>query len=494
MMENIKINEKFLCEIWKKQEFEKVLTTQENERITVIDLGTENTEFGGPDFRNARIKIGNITYQGDIEIDLHHSDWKGHGHFLNKKYNKVVLHVVLYNHSSEHYVLTPEGRKVQSILLESFLKNDIRTDLQQAIISERENRLENKMPCSQLNSAISKKEKLAYMFDLGFARFRHKRERMLQRLKEITYLSELNLKEPIIQYDLDENFSKRKFVSKDFTNKTIWHQLIYESIFEALGYTNNKDIMRRLAEAADIRFLNKFINEEDFVFIAESVLFNVAGLVPEVEILPDEETTEYSRKVYQQWKKIEKSYDGRTFHSTNWHFYKLRPQNFPTIRIAGGARLLYKLLKENLVEDFITLFQKTNNPRRLASDMRKLLIVKAQGFWKKHFVFDQPSKADLSYFIGLSRVDEIIINIILPIMSIYFETFNKHELARKVLKLYLNFYQIGDNSVVNEVSKTLALDDAGKRTVYSQGMIELFKDYCTKDKCLECNIGKKVFV
>jgi len=493
-MENIKINEKFLYEIWKKQDFEKVLLSQENEKITVVDAGTENTELGGPDFKNARIKIGNITYQGDVEIDMFHSDWKGHGHFLNKKYNKVVLHVILNNNSNEHFVLTQDGRKVQSILLESFLKKDLRTDIQQAILSEREKRINHKMPCSQLNSAVSKKEKLAYMFDLGFARFRNKREKMRQRLKELTYLSELNLKEPIVSYDLDENFNNRKFISKDFSNKVIWHQLIYESIFEALGYTNNKDIMRRLAEAADIRFFNEFISEEEFVFIAETVLYNVAGLVPDVESLPDEETTEYTRKIFEQWKKIGSKYDGRTFHAANWHFFKLRPQNFPTIRLAGGARLLNRMLKENLIENIIALFKMTNNPRRLTSELRTLFLVKAQGFWKKHFVFDQPSNAELKYFIGMSRVDEIIINIILPIMSIYFEIFNKHDFTRKVLKLYLNYYQIGDNSIVIEVTNTLALDDAAKRTVFNQGMIELFKEYCSKEKCLECNIGKKVFV
>lgn len=493
MIDNYKINEKFFYEIWKNQNFEKELLTQENEKITIIDSGTENTDSDGPDFKNARIKIGNITYQGDVEIDLLHADWKGHGHFLNKKYNKVILHVVLYNHSNEYVVFTQEGRKVQSILLESFLKKDLRSDIQQAILSERYDRLEYKMPCSQLNLRVTKKEKLAYMFDLGFARFRNKREAMLLRLKEITYLNELNLKEPIIQYDLDEKFYNRKFVTNDFKDKTVWHQLIYESIFEALGYTKNKDIMRRLAEAANTRFLEQFINEPDFVLVAESVLYNIAGLMPDVESLPDDETTEYTKKLFQQWKNISAYYDGRSFKAANWHFYKLRPQNFPTIRIAGGARLLNKLLKENLVQNIIAIFKKTNNPRRLAADLRSLLVIKAQGFWKKHFVFDQPSKVELKYFVGLSRVDEIIINIILPIMSIYFELFNKHDLARKVLKLYLNYYQIADNSIVKEVSQTLSLDDAGKRTVYSQGMIELFKNFCTKEKCLECKIGEKVF-
>ena len=90
-MEKISINEKFLYEIWINQDFDKILVTQENERITVIDAGNRNSEFGGPDFKNARIKIGNITYQGDVEIDMFHSDWKNHGHYLNKKYNKLFF-------------------------------------------------------------------------------------------------------------------------------------------------------------------------------------------------------------------------------------------------------------------------------------------------------------------------------------------------------------------------------------------------------------------
>lgn len=492
-MAKSKINEKFLYEIWKKQDFEKLLLTQENEKIVVVDAGSESNETDGPDFKNARIKIGNITYLGDVEIDPSHSDWKGHGHFLNKKYNKVILHVVLTNNSSEHFVHTQDGRKVQSILLESFLKKDLRSELQQAIISEREKRLDNRMPCSQSNSIVSNKEKLAYIFDLGFTRYKNKREKMRQRLKELTYLSELNLKEPIISYDLDDNFNNRKFISKDFSNKTIWHQLIYESIFEALGYSSNKDIMRRLAEAADIRFFNNFLNKDDFVFFAETVLFNVAGLAPDAEKLPDDEITEYTRNIHDNWKYIASQYDGRNLHAANWHFYKLRPQNFPTIRIAGGARILNRMLKENMVENIINVFKITNNPRRLSADLRDLILVKAQGFWKKHFVFDQQSNVDLKYFIGMSRVDEIIINIILPIMSIYFEIFNKPDLTKKVLKLYLNYYQVGDNSIVSQVSDTLALGDAGKRTVFNQGMIELFREYCVKEKCLECTIGKKLF-
>lgn len=487
------INEKFLHEIWKNQDFEKELFTEEKEKITVLDAGVHNTETGGPDFKNARIKIGNITFLGDVEIDISHSDWKSHGHFLNKRYNKVLLHVVLHNNSNEKSVITQDGRKVQSVLLESFLKNALRSDIQQAIKKEREKRLENKMPCANLNSKVPAKEKLTYLFDNGIARFNKKREKMKQRLKEITYLSELQLKEPIIQYDLDENFNKRNFVSTDFSKKTIWHQLIHESIFEALGYTKNKDNMRRLAEAVNIEELEKYKNEQDFVLLTESFLFNAAGLAPDVKSLPKNEISDYTNDISKRWQQISENFNGKTFHTVNWHFFKMRPQNFPTIRIAGGSRLINKLLNENLVEQIIELFKSTNNPRKLSSELRTHFTVKAQGYWKKHFVFDQPSNIELKYFIGTSRADEIIINIILPIMAVYFEVFNKNDLAKKVLKLFLNYYQVGNNSIVYDVNKTLELKDASKRTVFHQGMIELFKEYCIKERCLECEIGKKVF-
>lgn len=492
-MTSLSVNEKFLYEIWKNQEFDKPLITQEKEKIIVIDAGSRNAELGGPDFKNARIKIGNITYQGDVEIDLFHSDWKNHGHFLNKKYNKTILHVVLNNDSKENYVLTQDGRKVQSVLIESLIKNDFRSEIQKAIISERESRLNNKMPCNTLNSSLNKKEKLSYIFDLGFVRFRHKREKVLQRLKELTYLAELNLKEPIISYDIDENFNNRKFVSQDFSKKEIWLQLIYELVFEALGYSMNKDIMRRLAESVDINFLIKYRNEENFIEILESILFGAAGLLPEVEKLPDSEISEYTKNIFRVWNNIKKEYNGRTFHSANWQFFKLRPQNFPTVRIAGGVQILNKLLKENLVEKIIEIFKLTNNPRRLSSELRNLFLIKASGFWKKHYVFDQIASSELKYFIGMSRADEIIINVILPLMSIYFDVFNKHDLAKKVLKLYLNYYQIGNNNITIEVTNTLGLDSAAKRTVFNQGMIELYKEFCMKQKCLECNIGKKIF-
>ena len=90
MQRTSKIHEKFLGEIWKKQNFSNNLFTKDGQKVEIIDAGMENNELGGPDFKNARIKIGNLTYFGDVEIDSFHSDWKSHGHNINRKYNKVI--------------------------------------------------------------------------------------------------------------------------------------------------------------------------------------------------------------------------------------------------------------------------------------------------------------------------------------------------------------------------------------------------------------------
>ncbi len=492
MNNNIKIPEKFLYEIWKDQNFARNLTTRDGQVIQVIDVGSENKEVGGPDFKGARIKIGNITYMGDIEIDSFYTDWKSHGHSINKKYNKVILHAAFNNDAKKSFVYTSEGRKVQSISLCEFLKNDIISIIQKALLSEKRNKI-NKMPCTEVNKEVSEDQKLDFVFNLGVKRFKDKQEKMLERLKELSYLRDMNLKEPVIKYELDEKFYNRTFTKKDFSHPAIWQQLIYESVFEALGYSKNKEIMKALAKTVIIDFYGGIKNKDDFIICAESVLFNVGGLVPDPAEIKDSETLEYVRTIVEKWNALKNGYDRNLFNAAQWHFSKLRPQNFPTIRLAGGARLVHKILHGNLIEEAIDRTEKITNITKLTNALRSLFIVKGEGYWKYHYVFDQKAKEPLKYFLGASRADEILVNIILPILSIYFEIFDKKELSQRIIKVYLNFYQKSENNLVNEIASTLKLRDAWKRSVLYQGMIELFRNFCSREKCLECEIGKKVF-
>jgi hypothetical protein len=491
MNEQPKILEKFLCEIWKTQNFTQALTTKDGQHIEIINCGIENKETGGPDFKNARIKIGNITYTGDVEIDNDYNDWKSHGHNINKKYNSVIFHVVLNENSNKGYVITSDGRKVQSISLASFLKEDLKQNVQKAIVSERSTKI-NKMRCIETNLEITDEEKINFIFDLGVVRFKKKRDKFYERLKEIIFVQEMNLKEPVIKYELNEKFYNRTFSQRDFCQKIIWQQLVYESIFEALGYSKNKEIMKTVAMAVGIRFLST-LNKHDFIDTVESVLFNVSGLLPESNNMPDEEISAYVKKLCERWAEIKGKYSGRKFNASQWHFFRIRPQNFPTIRIAGGARIVNRLVNSNLMDKMLEAVEQISDPARLLQTLRSLLVVRAEGFWSRHYIFTQNKSEQINYFIGATRADEIMVNIILPVLSLYFEIFDKKDLSQKVINLYIDFYQKSENNLVNEVSEALALQDAWKRSVLYQGMIELFREYCSKDRCLECSIGKKVF-
>lgn len=484
--------EKFLCEIWKSQKFVKALSTYDGQSIKVIDTGEENKDLGGPDFKNARIKIGSLTYFGDVEIDSSHSDWKAHGHNLNKRYNKVIFHAVLTPDNRHHYVYSQDGRRIQSVSLDEFIDGNIRKNIQSAIDNDRKNRI-NKMPCLEINELMSEQEKIDLLFHLGVERFKHKCTRVYERLKEIIYLKQLNIKEPVVRYDLDENFINKKFTAEDFKEQIIWQQLVYEMMFEALGYSKNKDVMLKLAKSIDINFYRHINHHPEPVLAAESILLNVSGLLPDIYQLPDESTSAYLKKITEIWASLKQFYDGRIINKEDWHFFKLRPQNFPTIRIAAAARLIHRLVHQNILHKIITSIEANDDQKKHISVLRNNLIVKGEGFWSTHYTFEKNANIEIKYLLGLSRADEILINVMLPAIYVYFQIFNKKTEAERVYSIFINYTQKSENTLVDEVNEILSLNDANHRSVLYQGMIELFRNYCSKDACLDCSIGKKVF-
>jgi len=197
---NSKISEEVIYKIWEERRLNNSLTTAEGQSIEIIDPGERNIDEAGPDYRHARIRIGNITFTGDIEIDTFHSDWKAHGHHLNQRYNKVILHAVLSNDSSYPFVVTSSGRKVPTLELEKYLSSSIKDNLTKDLkVINNDDSI--KMPCKELNLLIDHKEKLLFIKNLGLLRFRRKCEKNVERLKEMILLQELQLKEPKVYHD-----------------------------------------------------------------------------------------------------------------------------------------------------------------------------------------------------------------------------------------------------------------------------------------------------
>ena len=486
------VNEKLIYEIWKEGNFKKELVLDDSQKIEIIDKGTHNKDSAGPDFLNARIKFGNITYLGDIEIDTWHSDWKSHGHYFDNRYNKVILHIVTSNEKYKPFVYTRDGRKVHSICILDFVEEKFQSLLVKAAVSEKKNR-KYEMLCKNRNETVHKKEKLEFLGELGIERLKKKSKRCFDRLKEMVYLKELNIREPVVKYDFGESFHKKKFAVSELGDIGVWEQLIYEMIFEALGYSRNKEIMMKMAKAVNISFLNIFRSNDSFEVITESALFNVSGIIPQVTKFQEESTTEYLRQSIEVWNSIKEKYDGIVFNKEDWNFFKSRPQNFPTIRLCGGANLIAHILTTNVFKSLTKYFNEDREVKEANIVLRNHIITEAKGYWAEHYNFDKLSKERLNYFIGVSRADEIIINVLFPVLILYFEIFEMNDNARRVKQLYMHYTQHGSNMVVEQVENTLGLKNASRRSVNYQAMIELFRNYCVKERCLECKIGSKIF-
>ncbi|MCX7875557.1 MAG: DUF2851 family protein [Melioribacteraceae bacterium] len=492
MARETKIKEGFLYNIWKSQNFIHPLTTLNGDEITILNCGTLNEELAGPDFKNARIRIGNLTFVGDVEIDNSYSDWKAHGHNLDNKYNKVILHIALSNPNNYTHVFTRDGRKIPSIKLSSFIDKEQLDKLK----TEQDNLTANEnlfIKCQTLINGSSYDSKIKFITELGFQRFQKKCLKIYNRLKELEFVKELDLKEPIITYELTQQFHERNFEHKDFYDKNIWKQLFYEFVFEALGYSQNKVQMTNLAKHANINFLLKLDKDGIILDKYESILFHVAGLLNENINYEDEETKKYIERLKLNWNSYRSLYDNKFMNETEWNFFKQRPQNFPTIRIAGGARLLYQLIFNDLISQIEKKITEIHNPKVLINSLRTMMIVKADGYWKNHFVFGEKSKIEVNYFVGASRADEILVNVILPIFSVYFEVFGKKDLSKKILKVFSIFEHREENQIINNMITAMDVKEEARKALITQGLIELFRNWCSKNKCLECEIGKIVF-
>lgn len=495
-MKNLtKIKEEFLYTIWKSDSILNTMTSINGDKIEIVSKGVLNNTEEGPDFKNAKVRINGITYVGDIEIDSNISDWLTHGHYLSKRYNKVILHLFVFRDNPKIVPYVESGRKVEAVNISNFLTEEMREAIRKAINSQKENKMFY-MPCKELNHLMPENEKLEFLKMLGMKRFEKKCNKFVDRLKEIRFENELKsrqIKEPLINYSPDKEFYLKELKQDELKEETYWQQLFYENLFEALGYTKNKDIFRELSNEVNLTFLRHFAPKEDFNLFAEFIFFKVSNMLPDNVKSNDEKVLNYKNEMDEYWKRVGNSFDGLILNREKWHFYQIRPQNFPTIRLAGGVRLLKEVIYNNLLGRILNEFEKVNHINSLLNTLRKMLIVRADGFWKYYYNFDIKCEQPLNYFIGSTRAEEIILNVVLPFVKVFNTIFYNKKLCQKVDMLYRTLYQKTENQLVAQLSVNLSIERFQNQSIFQQGLIELFRDYCSKKRCRECKIGEKAF-
>jgi hypothetical protein len=499
------VSEKLLRKIWREQIFCSVgLATLDGKNVKIFSPGISNHD-GGPDFHGAKIAIDGITFTGDVELHRHLKDWQQHSHQKDPKYNSVILHVVMYGSGTKKTSVTKCKRSIPTLVLEAYL-NESTFGLLDNVGSAAADNFQ-RLKCEPLNFKIPAEVITSWLKKLSVERIEYKIRRFEERLKNLVQTQRIGVTEPAAFYgkipfevkpeempDFSESFS-----SRDFLDVHLWEQLLYEFTLEALGFSKNQAPFLKLARNADLKYL-KSLNDSSEVdnksLSIEAVLFGIAGLLPTSASIHDKESKKYTHQLKSIWKKYDREYKNERLNEAEWQFFRLRPENFPTRRLAGAVHIMEHIISKHLFKSFVQIVQSDSlNSKEMLENMFLLLIVEAKGFWLKHYRFETTNSRSLRYLVGKERTREIIINVIIPLLLLYARIFKKSEIRKNSLDIFDCINTPGNNEIVRTIDSQLLRGKATLNTApLIQGAIQLYKFYCAEKKCADCEIGELVYI
>lgn len=502
----VSIPERFLRQLWKRQEFTtSSLTTVDSKPLTIFSPGTFNAD-AGPDFLDALVKIGDITYRGDVELHQTLEEWKVHAHDKDPRYNRVVLHVVFDAGSADIPSLTKSKRTVPVLILKPYLTGPYRDIWRKMIFDERAERIAY-IKCYRKNHAVEQEIITAWLKKLATERMELKIRRFDERLRQLAEWEELRIQEPPTRYgEIPFGVSPEDLPPpairpspKLFAKTSLWSQLLYEGIFEALGFSKNREPFLRLAQNVPLERIMAVTEQHaerviDPTTLAEAYLFGAAGLL-EVDLRPlDSATKQYVRQLRSIWKSIRPTFAHEVLDPSDWKFFRLRPDNFPTVRIAGAARFLTRSRTTQLLRAIVQTIKAEQSPKEKHGALESLFIVPADGFWQTHYHFGHDAKRTLSTLIGKSRANEIIANVVVPIALLYARMFKDRDARHGALQIFQHSPPLSENSITKIIAQQLIKNKLTHASaMMQQGMLQLYKYYCVEERCGECAVGKVVF-
>lgn len=470
------------------------------ERIEILDIGTPNRD-AGPDFRDARIRIGSTLYKGDVEVHHNLADWQKHCHSGDPKYNRVILHVVLRWHPRVPLLKPPKthsGREVPTLVLEPFLTEPIRIVWQRAILDERRERTQT-IPCYERNDDVNSSIIHSWVEKLAIERIELKIRKFEERLKEIVDEHRLVVKEPYPRYYDDPSELPppvKGYTQKDFSRKIFWEQLLYEGMMEGLGYSKNQEPFLRLARNLTLEFVHEHQGGDGSrILNIQAMLFGAAGLLTPQRPIGDAEARKYLASLRKAWSVIRKKYRKEILHRADWQFFRLRPPNFPTVRLAAMSFLLQKFAGRSLLREIVQVLKSTSTQQKEKLDeLQSLFSVEADGFWAEHFTFERKSHRPAKKLLGAERIEDIILNAVIPIVLLYARIFKDSAVRTAAMRLYQHFPAAASNSIVKTMQAQLLKKRVPLNSAcFQQGTIQLYKFYCVEARCAECEVGKIVF-
>ncbi len=420
------MNEDFLHYVWKFGVFDKTdLKTTSGESINITKPGEHNYN-SGPDFFNSQLKLNETLWVGNVEIHINSSDWDKHFHQNDKAYNNVILHVV-FNHDKE--IKNELGETLPVLELKFRILPNVQRNYELLKSSKKA------IPCTNMLSNVKEHISSSWLQRMAIERLEEKTETI-----------------------------KSIFIN---TNKD-WQETFYQLLAKNFGFQINSDAFYLLAKNTPLQLVYKHRNS---LFQLESLLFGQSGL------LDDHLEDPYAQKLQNEYEFLRKKYSLIPIKKESWKYLRMRPVNFPTIRIAQFAALLFssshlfsKIMEGNSIEEIKQLF--TSRPSE---------------FWNTHYSFTSSSKSAVKT-IGETATSNILINTVAPLLFFYGKEKRDERFTERAIEL---LFSIGaeDNKITREYSNSgLIPKNAGD----SQGMINLNKNYCKKFACLSCSIGNSV--
>ncbi len=451
-----KIDENFVQKLWNGQRFFNAnLTAIDGREIRVLKQGIWNHEEG-PDFMHAEVEINGKLHVGDIEIHVKSSEWYAHKHHLNSRYNRVVLHVVLYNDDFNLRTRLQNGKRISTLELLKWIDAPIGDLYDETKQTETDAANSCRVTGNRLNI-----DSLKSTFEsLGTERFLEKSDAIR-----------------LLRTRLD------------------FEQILYEGIMEALGYSQNSKPLRELAQRVPFADLDHKSEHE-----IQAILFGIAGLLPsqsEKPIPNHVNDDPFIVALETLWKTSEYAKRSDRMNTTKWQFGRIRPYNYPTRRIAAISQLIFRS-KGSLMLYFLPICEKAANVdtpkllRTIRTELLNLLTLEPAGYWETHANFGKggTQKANL---IGDARALDINVNKILPVAYIWAVESESRKLQNAILSLYSYFRKTDENSVIRQVKDQVFTDAQPIQLIkptaqIQQGIIRLYKNYCADQLCDLCPI------
>ena len=496
-MGGIPIHERFLRYLWFRRSFRSSeLRTSDGRIVEILNPG-KFIDGAGPDVREAVIRIESTTLSGDVEFHQEPSGWRQHNHHLKPSYNRVILHVVLNHDHSHGDAVTRSGRLIPLLVVAPFLSDSIDTLWNDYVNDEK---TASSLACFGRTRTLPEQTIRRWLERVDIERLELRILRFKERLLELVIDSNRRLAEPRREYDTPRAEDYPEEIPAPYpelsrtllTDRRLWEQVLYESVLEGLGYSRNRVPFIRLARIASLGFIRSMSLQNDPAGLS-ALLYGVSGLLPTVRSLKQKPSRVYVGSLLREWNLFRKSTAIERMHPAEWQFSPTRPHNFPTIRISAASGIVRKILLDELFRGLIQVIKSNHTNREKLKHVQDLFLLEPEEYWVHHYNFDRPAKRP-NRVLGMSRINDILANTVFPLLLLYARVFRDSSVRRGIHSLRADFLPLSDNSSTRVMSRELF---NGKKALTSlplqQGAIQLYRYYCTKNRCNECEIGKRVF-